>query len=98
VLQQIFRIAHGSRVLVSGVSPKQSFCKVREGETPSPTRETRALPGIIMSRYFFGVGEAETVGETPPSSTAKVQCASTFLPPDFASTMTLHLSRNFFVT
>ena len=29
-----------------GVSPKQSFWKVRDGETPSPTRETRALPRI----------------------------------------------------
>ena len=28
-----------------GVSPKQSFLKVRESGTPSPTRETRALPG-----------------------------------------------------
>ncbi len=34
-----------------GVSPKQSFPddpiprKVRESETPKPTRETRALPG-----------------------------------------------------
>jgi hypothetical protein len=28
-----------------GVSPKQSFQEVREGETPSPARETRALPG-----------------------------------------------------
>src|SRR5207249_2225714 len=30
-----------------GVSPKQSFDKIREGETPSPTRETRALPGLF---------------------------------------------------
>src|SRR2546423_8130913 len=27
-----------------GVSPKQAFLKVREPETASPTRETRALP------------------------------------------------------
>jgi hypothetical protein len=42
------------------VSPKQSFpeiapilrpneTKVRNGETPSPTRETRALPGVALS-------------------------------------------------
>ena len=31
-----------------GVSPKQSYEKIREGETPSPTRETRALPGVVM--------------------------------------------------
>src|SRR5437763_694094 len=45
-------------------------------------------------RYFLGVGDVVA----PLPSTAKVQCASTFLPPDFASTMTLHLSRNFWVT
>jgi hypothetical protein len=48
--------------------------------------------------YFFGVGEADAAAGEPASSTAKVQCVSTFLPPDFASTITLHLSRNFFVT
>src|SRR5438105_9068698 len=46
--------------------------------------------------YFFGVTDG--LAAAPPSSTAKFQCASTFLPPDFASTITLHLSRNFFVT
>src|SRR4029077_8617314 len=48
--------------------------------------------------YFFGVGEADAAAGEPASSTAKVQCVSTFFPPDFASTITLHLSRNFFVT
>jgi hypothetical protein len=48
--------------------------------------------------YFFGVGEADGAAGEPASSTAKVQCVSTFLPSDFASTITLHLSRNFFVT
>jgi hypothetical protein len=31
-----------------GVSPKQSSRKVCDDETSSPTRETRALPGIIV--------------------------------------------------
>ena len=43
-------------------------------------------------------GEADAAAGAPASSTAKFQCASTFFPPDFASTMTLHLSRIFFVT
>src|SRR5437879_5756102 len=59
------------------------------------TRDTCATRKYHRSRYFFGVADAAAA---PASSTAKVQCASTFLPPDFASTITLHLSRNFFVT
>jgi len=46
----IFRVAHASRVSGFGVAPKRTFLwphstrKVRDGETPSPARETRALP------------------------------------------------------
>ncbi|OLD71841.1 MAG: hypothetical protein AUF68_08810 [Verrucomicrobia bacterium 13_1_20CM_54_28] len=51
-----------------GVAPKQAFLKmtsgssenarkVRDGETPSPTRETRALPGNIRDiRVIRGQG------------------------------------------
>ena len=39
-----FRVAHASRVLVSA-SRRNNLCReVRERGTPSPTRETRALP------------------------------------------------------
>src|SRR4029077_19641543 len=65
--------------------------------TGTSTRDARATGKNIVC-YFFGVGEADAAAGAPASSTAKVQCASTFFPPDFASTMTLHLSRNFFVT
>src|SRR4029077_1604186 len=80
-------VAHASRVLVLASRPKQSSDKVRESET-------RALPGGFTGAfYFFGVGEADAAAGEPTSSTAKVQCVSTFFPPDFASTITLHLSR-----
>jgi len=36
-----------------GVSPKQSFQRVRDGETQSPTRETRALPTTITREREF---------------------------------------------
>jgi hypothetical protein len=37
--------ANASPARTFGVSPKQSFpAKVRDRETPAPTRETRALP------------------------------------------------------
>src|SRR5437868_11002205 len=38
-------VAHASRVLVSASRRNNLFWKVRAGETPSPARETRALPG-----------------------------------------------------
>jgi S1-C subfamily serine protease len=66
-----------------GVSPKQSFLflvckrKARDGETPSPTRETRALPGVCLhaSRTAIAVLFARSAllfAQTPtplPSST-----------------------------
>src|SRR6266446_2356303 len=66
-----------------GVSPKQSFLfvvckrKARDGETPSPTRETRALPGVCLhaSRTTIAVlfaSSALLFAQTPtplPSST-----------------------------
>jgi len=66
-----------------GVSPKQSFlflvCKIkaRDGETPSPTRETRALPRVCLhaSRSAIAVlfaSSALLFAQTPtplPSST-----------------------------
>src|SRR6476646_6330936 len=66
-----------------GVSPKQSFlflvCKIkaRDGETPSPTRETRALPRVCLhaSRTAIAVlfaSSALLFAQTPtplPSST-----------------------------
>src|SRR5207253_7165960 len=49
------RVAHASRVLVSA-SRRNNLCdntklesKVRDGGTPSPARETRALPGSLRS-------------------------------------------------
>ena len=49
----VFRVAHASRVLVPvrlGLSASRRnslFQEVRDDETSSPARETRALPGII---------------------------------------------------
>jgi len=40
-------VAHASRVLVSASRRNSLFREVRDDETSSPTRETRALPGII---------------------------------------------------
>src|SRR6185437_7665478 len=52
--------------------------------------------------YLFGVADGDIAGEAPggaaPPSMAKLQCPWTFLPPDFASTTTLTLSRSFCVT
>src|SRR5437764_12573196 len=70
-------------------------------ETPKPARETRALPGGFTApcSYFLGVADGLPAAPgAPPSSTAKVQWVSTFLSPDFAWTITLTFSPNFFVT
>src|SRR6266576_2242805 len=49
--------------------------------------------------YFFGGGVGDFMGPPAPSSIPKVQCASTFLPCDFAVTNTLQdFSRSFCVT
>lgn len=94
----LFRGARASR-------PWAKASRLRElpqgcfGETPKPTPETGVLPGreLPSSPYFFGVAAGETAAA--PSSIPKVQCASIFLPSDFALMMTVHvLSRNFCVT
>src|SRR5438445_4791302 len=71
--------------------------------TPKPARETRGLPRTSLRVYFFGVGAgfagAGAGAPAAAASTPNVQCASTFLPSDFALTITVHeLSRNFCVT
>ena len=54
-----------------GVSPKQSFLflmckgKARDGEMPSPTRETRALPGVGLDASRTAI--AGTVREQRPA-------------------------------
>src|SRR6266576_5786737 len=50
-------VAHASRVLVSASSLKRSFLvisiqrRVRDGGTPSPARETRALPKLARTVF-----------------------------------------------
>src|SRR5216684_9428071 len=55
-------------------------------------------PPIVY--FFFGVGVADGAeAAAPDSSIPNVQCASIFLPSDFALRMTVHvLSRSFCVT
>src|SRR5207237_8542092 len=71
---------------------------------PDPETNTRDACATGRNRlhrgfYFLGVGEGLVPAPgVPVPSTAKVQCASTFFPPDFASTMTVHVSLNSFVT
>src|SRR5437667_12431984 len=87
-----------SRVLAK-VSHLRGLCRniVSARHQNQPARRVRyPKDSLHHAFYFFGVTDG--LAAAPPSSTAKVQCASTFLPPDFASTMTLHLSRSFFVT
>ena len=53
--------------------------------------------GTARSTYFFGVGDV--AGPAPCSSIPNVQWVSTFLPSDFALTITVQvLSRSFCVT
>jgi hypothetical protein len=53
-----FKVAHASRVLVSASRRNKLLLtifnprKVRNGETPLPTRETRALPGALTRVIF----------------------------------------------
>ena len=54
MIGEFFRVAHASRVLVSASRRNRLLLhehrkKVRDGETPSPTRETRALPNPLNS-------------------------------------------------
>src|SRR5262249_42248893 len=62
-------------------------------------RRDRQHPRRTRSQnYLFGIG-VPAGGAAAASSIPKVQCASTFLPADFALTNTLHdLSRSFCVT
>ena len=67
------------------------------------SRGTRALPELSSLDYFFGVvvafAAAETGAAAAAASIPKVQCASTFLPSDFALRITVHeVPRNFCVT
>src|SRR5882724_7209129 len=48
-MQRSARVAHASRVLVSASRRNSLFSEVRDCETQSPTRETRALPGILRT-------------------------------------------------
>src|SRR5207247_10211025 len=55
-----------------GVPPKQSSREVHEGGTPSSTRETRALPGIIAQQCegLVGRDSVETGELAAPQSVA----------------------------
>src|SRR5436190_2479185 len=82
---------------------RELFYKDCFRETPKPARGTRALPGSSSLNYFFAVGAGFAgAGAGAPAAAAsmpKVQCASTFLPSDFALTITVHeFSRSFCVT
>jgi len=83
-------------------SPEKTVSARRRKSEPDWYKHARRVRypenSLQHAFYFFGVGEADGAAGEPASSTAKVQCVSTFLPSDFASTITLHLSRNFFVT
>src|SRR5207248_10612274 len=61
---------------------------------PNAPGEWNALP--LRTRDYFLVVAGELAAVAGPSSIPKVQCVSTFLPADFALTITVHvLSRNF---
>src|SRR5204862_6921365 len=49
--QRSCRVAHASRVLVSASRRNSLFSKVRDCETQSPTRGTRALPRVQRAIY-----------------------------------------------
>jgi hypothetical protein len=54
---------------------------------------------LLTAVYFFGVEAAGAAAPAAPSSIPNVQCASTFLPSDFAVRITVQLlSRSFWVT
>src|SRR5207248_872102 len=46
-------VVHASRVLVSASRRNSLFRKVRDCETQSPTRETRALPGACRQQRYI---------------------------------------------
>ena len=95
-------VEHAPRVLAMASRHRQLFSRktVLVRHQNQHARRVR-YPEYSPHRasYFLGVGDGLVAAPVaPPCSTAKVQCVSTFFPPDFASTITLHLSRNFFVT
>ena len=61
VLPRIFRVARASRALVSASRRNNLFGKSAKAGTPSPTRETRALPGSLRSqkRRLLGMTAGE---------------------------------------
>src|SRR4029077_3104820 len=58
-----FWVAHASRVLVSASRQNDLPRKVRESETLSPTRETRALPnrGLLCSQRFYWIDQGGAI-------------------------------------
>ena len=51
-MQSVARVAHASRVLVSASRRNGLYEKSAMARTPSPTRETRALPGVLQSSSY----------------------------------------------
>jgi hypothetical protein len=68
-----------------------------EGPFSTPNAFGPEKPSFARARdYFFAAAGGELAAVAAPSSIPKVQWVSTFLPADFALTITVHdLSRSF---
>ncbi len=61
---QLFRVAHASRVFWWWLHKVSLIAKPNEacfGETPKPTRETRALPRLFRPQRFHWINQRRAV-------------------------------------